>query len=249
MRLMLILFIAIFNLPSAHAADSGVAEDIPVTSFEVRNWERRVEKRDADYDFNLIQLKKSNADYFRSGIRSLRNLYAFTSYYEPFSDRLVDEMTQYAYTVQNSKDSIRVNNSLKAYKELVDKHIANIAVLNFAITMARVNALFGNPAYYERAREAVYAGITAGVDGNRPQTAYNIVVRDEELMILARKGYEIEKSEVYDVNGTYYNVYDVRDENGEFDQVFMNITKPVKVSYIKKYLARKQQTYTIPGME
>ena len=248
MRLILILFIAILNLPSAHAASSSVAEDIPVSAYEVRNWERRAEKRDSDYDFQLIQLKKSNIDYFRSGIKSLRNLYSFTSYYEPFSDRLIDEMTRYAYTVQNSKDTMKVNSSLEAYKELVDKHIANITVLNFAITMARVNALFGNPAYYERAREAVYEGITAGADGNRPQTAYHIVVRDEELMILARQGYEIEKSEVYDVNGAYYNVYDVRDKNGEFDQIFMNITRPVKVSYIKKYLARKQQTYTIPGM-
>ncbi len=249
MRFIFILFLALLLIPPVYAADSGKETDNPITAREVAEWEKRLEKRDRTYDFELIALAKSNADLFPSRVRSVRNLYAFTSHYEPFSDGLVDKMTEYAYTVQTSTDRMKVNKALQAYRDLVEKHIANIGVLNFAITMARVSAKFGDPTYYENARKAVYNGLASGYDGSTPQRAFNIVVRDEEIFLLIRMGYTVEKSEIFHVNNAYYNVYDVRDENGKFDQIFMNITKPVKVSYIKKYLARKEQTYTIPGME
>lgn len=249
MRFILMLFFAVFTFSSVHAANAANEDENPITLRDVTEWQKKTGKRDQLYDYEITQLSKKNADFFPNAIRSIRNLYAFTTYYEPFSDGLVDEMTRHAYTVQTSTDRAMVNKSLLAYRELLKKHIANIGVVNFAITMARVSAKFGDATYYEAVRDAIYDGIVTGYDGRNPQRAFNIVARDEEIFLLVKMGATVNKSEIYDVNGTYYNVYDITDKNGEFAQIFMNITKPVKVAYIRKYLARKEQTYSIPGLE
>lgn len=251
--LVFLSFLVFILAEPVHAQSEVIAppkKDNPITTKEVYQWQKRTPRRDQEYDLYIERLGKVNRDEYPSVIKGMRNLYAFTSYYEPFPDRLVDEMTRLAYTVQTSKDIKAVNNSLVEYKELLRKHLINMGVLNFAVTMARVDLKFGDPETYEEIREIIYQGMKSVADGSSPERAFQIVSRDEEVYILARMGVEIISSDVYQAGrGLYYNVYDITDKNGEFDQIFMDISKPVKVSYIKKYLAKKELTYTLPGVE
>ncbi len=253
MRLMsiLVLMVTIFGASTSFAANVDVSQkDKSLAQYEVDRWKKQVVRSDKYYKDKLLNLNKNKGVYFVNRVRGLRSMYPFTSFYTPFSDRLVDKMSEYAYAVDTSNDPAVINENLQEYRKILNLHLVNVGVLDFAITMARVNAKFGSARYYESVRDIMIDGLmTPEIDGKSPSKAFNIVTKSEEIHLLAKIGGEIGKSEMYDVEGTYFNVYDVTLENGDFTQIFMNVTDPIKKTYIKQHLEEKEDTYTLPGMQ
>ncbi len=249
--LICILALGVFGSSPSFAANIDYSKkDNPSTQYEVNRWKKLVERSDKAYEEALIKLSKASERYLPTHIRGLRLVYTSTSFYTPFSEGLVDKMSKYAYAVDTSDDSAVVNKNLQEYRKILNKHIVNMGVLDFAITMAKVNAKFGSATYYEKIRDTIIDGLMPHeLDGLAPERAFHIVTQNEELYILAKLGAEVRKSELYDVQGKYYNVYDVILEDGEFTQIFMNVTEPIKKSYIRQHVSEEEKTYTLPGMQ
>lgn len=252
MRFVLIVILALSFLPFDVLAQNSAQkkEGVQLKPHEIIRWQKNAKRGDKGYEDTLLKLEKQNSDYFENNVSSLRNIYPFTSFYEPFSDNIVDQMTRHAYTVQTSNDPSEINENLAAYRKIVRKHLVNVGVLNFAITMARVSAKFGDARHYANIRKTIYRQIdTSNRNGFSPDRAFRVVTRDEEEMILTKLGVTVQKTELYNVHNQHYAVYDVTLENGRFEQVFMDITQPVRVSSIKRHLAKKERTYAIPRMK
>lgn len=250
---LILLCVGVFSYSGvvhAQSSEQNQIDNTPnITKREIEKWKRGVDKRDAAYKEQVSRLRERNADFFPGAVQSLRSLYAYTSFYTPFSDALIDQMTEHAYVVETSKDSVEINRNLNRYRTILNLHIVNMGVLDFAITMARVNPKFGSSQYYENIRKYILDKIeTPENDGLSPQTAFHIISQQEEIHMLSRIGGDVGKSEIYDVNGIFYNVYDVTLENGDFTQIFMNVTQPIKNSYIKKIAIEGGAKLDLPNL-
>ncbi len=193
-------------------------------------WRNSMAEFTERYDTFVADIYR-NPEHLESQIGILRSYYARTEQYTPFSKSVLDEMTRYATVVMDEEgdgDREEINEALIAYKKLLDKHLTNFDVLSFALTMARVDVRFGDEIFYKRVMGTLIKNFARKNMGSKPDRAYHIVSFGEEQYLLERYGGKIVKSEIYEVNGKYYNVHDLNTPDGAYVQIYMDITQPIK---------------------
>ena len=251
MRFCFLVLLVIVGLSSGSvslAADVGGGEyDGPIFKrYEIDRWKKAAHDSVSRYNFLKKSLKENprSAGNYALGMRAS---YANLLEYEPFSERLVNEMTQLAYLVDTSKDSSEVNSALIRYKDLLELHLANLSVIDLAIDMARINMRLGDVEYLEMVRNSIVSSLTANRgDGLSAQSAFTIYSDGEENYLLTTFDGEVVHSELFDVNGRFYNVHDVELENGRMVHVYMDVTTPIRQMQIKRYVNRVVDAIELP---
>ena len=194
---------------------------------ELDTWKNNIQRFTNKYDEILNNLYK-NPQLIDGQIAILRSYYPRTRQYSPFAKHILDKMTKYAASLETISDMATINKTLISYQTLVNKHLVNFEVLSFAITMSQIDVRFGDALFYKKIRKALINNFNRDGMGIVPETAYNIVSYGEETYILEHLGGKISHSEVYKVNKRYYNVHDMVTKEGEYRQIFMNVTDPIK---------------------
>lgn len=232
----------LFSTESNAQNVDGKPLEIVMPPHHIKKWKSSMERADESYQQTLQEFKRSPAD-LKNNILRLRGIYSRTSRYAPFAKQVIDKLVGYAYIVDTSKDSLVSNTALDDYRTLLDHHLTNLDVLDLAITMARVNIQFGDEQYFQTIKDGIIAYITArGKDGQTPDRAYKVLTYGEETYLLALTEGTIKKSQVYDVNGRYFNVHDIELPNGSPTQIYVDVTTPI----VNVFYTQKAMEKTVP---
>lgn len=216
-----------------------------ISRHQLLRWQEKLESGQTYYDRALQNAQQKQGD-FKGAIASLRSNYGRTYDYTPFSKRIIEELTRLAFVADTSKDTTERNRTLNSYRSLLNKHLANINVVEFALTMSRANVMFGDEFFLKKVFDALYDDFYSDRDdGLTPATAYSIVTYGEESYILGEIGGELINSEVYKAGNRYFNVHSMNLPNGDFTQIYVDITTPVMTVYYQK--AQKDTVTDIPN--
>lgn len=158
-----------------------------------------------------------------------RTLYARTRQYDPMGKKTLDEMNNLAYVVLNDEDPGRAQGALFAYQMLVSNHLANIDVVMQALSLAKQDKRFGNPAFFEWVKDGLIKTVIISGDGYTLQGAYDVITLSEETILFRYLGFKPLQSQVRKEGTVYYDMCDVEEEaTGKKRAVFVNTTIPME---------------------
>ncbi len=244
MRLLIISALSIFffmsslsmQVASAASSQGDKPEGLNLNAREISTWKRNIKRRTEDYDQVLNSFFRTRENV-KSQIYNLRSRYPQTHYYQPFSHALVKEIERYAFIADTSSDKKESNDALVKYDRLLKQHIIDLDVVSFALKMSQLDVKFGDEYFLREVKQAILDSMNSGqlrMTGETAERAYKVITYSEENEWLAQIGGVVKKSELFDVRGTYYNVHDVETQDGEYLQVFMDVTQPIKMTYIRQ---------------
>lgn len=243
MRFLCLLFLGFLTVlpaPVSAATIDELERNFVVNPRELNSWKASIDYVTPRYAEGVRRLKFTSDDR-RGIIASLRAYYPKTEQFNPFAQDILDEMTEYGYIIDTSKDSMDVNRALIEYRRLLDLHMGNLDVVSFALTLSRVDVRFGDEVMLKNVRDILIEETMArGYDGKGPDTAYQIVTFAEESYILQGYRPQSRTTELYEVGGQYYNVHEIIDENGEYQQVYIDIGIPIRSILMN---AKAQKSY------
>ena len=214
---------------------------------------RSMKQAEQQYDGfwkDLNQGRLDEGDYYLTMV-SLKSYYQHTSFYEADSDKLVDQLMQYAFKYDTQEDPLEANKALYEYNDFLRKHITDIQVLYMAYNLSRQDASFGNSMHMEKLVKALEQTIFTNREsrGFRPEDAHIVSNYGEEKFILQSQGLEILEKETYEPNiGIFYSVYDVRDpKTDEEYKIFMDSSIPHNAME-KKAILEKESKPIVPKL-
>ena len=253
MRLFILLalfFIIPFSFAHAASAnrDNGndTQEKIELTESEMRRWAGLSLDYTKHYQDLVEDMRAGRKDIKQSMLR-LRNFYSFTPHYDPFSKAVIDEMVGYAYIADTSEDRIAVNQALTNYRELLSRHLANLDVVSYALMLSRLDVRYGDEYFLKEVRDAIRTLWDGqGSVGEKPQHPYKVVTFAELQYVVDSYGGEVVNSDVYTVGRQFFDVRDIVTDDGDYVQVFFDITRPIRNVALKKAVREKEQKTIIP---
>ncbi len=241
-----LLCLSFISFPVFAANEELKDTEINITTYELNMWKSNLERITAQYDNVLKTIYKSRKN-LESNIGLLRSYYPYTKQYQPFAKPVLDEMTEYALLVDEVKDGFEANDALLAYRKILNKHLVNLDVLSFAITMSKIDVRFGDKTFLQKVENLMLEDLLRKVKtrGRNPDTAFNIISYGEETRILQEIGGVVKKSELYKVGNVFYNVHDIEFKDGSYTQIYMNVTSPIRSVLKNKALRDKEEKTTI----
>ena len=233
-------FLFVTLIPAADAAwlptnrtarhmDTGDGEDqeFSMSDTQIRAWQNSLKKYTEQYDLLLSRLGE-DPKRFKDDIRSLKNSYTLSEYYTPFPNNLLDLATHYAYVVDTSEDSKEVNDAILNFRELVNSHLVNLDILDFALTMSQLDVRFGDANFYKSVRDFLVEEITIQSEYcSTAQRACRVITYGEESYLLQQNGGTVKSSEIFHVAPHYYNVHTIEREDGTTSRFFVDVTTPI----------------------
>lgn len=250
MRIKKLLFICaatmLFGSNAGAASLEKKALEMKITPREIQHYKKVSVSYTKAYEDLAAEVNKGIVD--QSRIRSMRAYYSKTKEYTPFSESLINRMTGFAYVADTSSDMAEVNNALAEYKKLLDNHIINFDVLNFALTMARADVRFGDELLLNKIRQYLIKDLTGLINiGKTPERAYTIVAYGEETFVLEELNANIIDSELFKIGRSFFNVYEIETPEGEYVQVYMNVTEPIRNIRLRQIIRDQEERANIPG--
>lgn len=239
MRLVIICCLVVFLSMPVHAQNRTA---VMFGSAQVNNTYKLMDDR---YEKTLEVVKDEPGN--KTNLYALYMLYPKTSHYNPFSRSVIKEMEMYAFKVDTSQDLIEMNRSLLKYNELLDQHLANFGVVEFALKMTRVNRRLGSEVFLRKIRDVLIDIVERPtLDGSAPDRAFKVISYSEEDYFLSKNNVTVKSSEVYVVGDKYYNVHDCEDENGEYVQFYVDVTTPIR--QVDKLRELEKKTPDVRGL-
>lgn len=222
------------RLIKAPTPQESSAKQKELDDFKFQRLVQKYKKSYAGHEKSYVALVErlyknpNGTKFFDNTVRSLRSRYSQTTFYTPFSNKIIDELTRYAYIMDTSSEPSEVNDASRSYRILVNQHIANYEVLLHILNLSRADVKYGNPIFLTKIRNAIRKGlIVSDLFGGAPESAHHIYTYGEETYLLEQYGAIVESSEVYKVAGQYFNVHNMKMPDGKSRQVYMNVTAPI----------------------
>lgn len=237
-----ITFLNIVNVDIAVANAETI--DMKITARELINFKKLMENYSEQYDELVQEINSGEIEFVR--VKALRSFYPSTKYYTPFSESVIKRMTAFAFIADTEEDLTKSNEALSSYRELLSQHLVNFDVLSFALTLARADVKYGDELKLKEIRDLIIKDLTSLYNvGKTPERAYDIATYGEETFILEQLNAKVLKSEVYQVSRVFYNVHDIQTPDGEFAQIFMNVTEPLRKVKIRQMVREQEERRTI----
>ncbi len=218
------------NIPVASAQSSAGRDSDRASKKMSPNKLTRLERsltQFTEYYDEVVGILRKGSDDFDYDIRRMRNYYAKTDYYMPFSKEILDEMAEYAYIADTSDNKEDVQEAFISYRYLVRSHLAHLDAITFALSMSRLDERFGDEIFLANVRRSLLKAILVeGAKCENPDLACRIVSYGEETYILGRIGGTVKGSKIYKVSNRYYNVHNLIKDGIEL-QVYIDVTAPI----------------------
>ncbi len=190
---------------------------VPYSDLACKNYEKAVK--------NIYQGSRDS-----NFMGPVRLLYARCPYYDPYGEEVLREMLDLSEKAK-SDDALMAVNKMKEYSNLVRKHLANLAVVQMAWEISRDDSRFGDPDFFKQVKKMITGSLTEkNVDGSELSRPIKITTLGEQDYIVSKQEGKVEKSEIVEANGIYYNIYDfVAPDNKTRHTLFLDITTPMSV--------------------
>ncbi|QQS57961.1 MAG: hypothetical protein IPN28_03860 [Alphaproteobacteria bacterium] len=158
----------------------------------------------------------------------LRVMYSRCPYYDPFGEETLRSMLKLS-EMAKSKDPLEAINSIKDYKNLVRKHLANLSVVQMAMEISREDSRYGDPDFFREVKKMITESLTEKKgDGTELYRPVKITTMGEQDYIVSKQDGKVEKSEIIEANGIFYNIYDfVASDKKTRYSLFLDITTPM----------------------
>ncbi|MGH1404899.1 MAG: hypothetical protein ACRBDL_11735 [Alphaproteobacteria bacterium] len=242
------LFISV-GLPFASYAASVEEEDIYVNEREVMRWLDAAEDATKGYARHIGQIKQGQGDLYNH-MYALRAYYSKSAQYDPFAKTTLKKMEHYAYVMDTSADLREANEAAIEYRKLLDMHLVNWDVLEYAILMSSLDVRYGSERFLKSVQYTLKRILDIPrLDGLSPGAAFPIVSYGEETYLIQKHGGVVQKSELFEVTKKYYNVHDVVTKSGDYIQVYINVTTPIRQLQIKRAAHRTERVIRLPGQQ
>lgn len=221
--------------------------NLSFTAYELSEWKIRQSRSEKDYKGRVFNVLTEGKKLTHNNIVTIRSLYPLTPYYDPFGTSVIKRMTHFAYIADTASAPDEVNGALKEYRDLLCKHLANLDVVNYALTLSRANPHYGDEVILKAVRDGLLEEIKeTEASGKTPDNAYAIVTYGEETFLLESLNATVEKSEIYEVNRKFYNVHDIVYEDGRYAQLYINLTSPIYLYEKTQAMLETENKISIP---
>ncbi len=218
------------------------------TKKELNNWKVMQKTLTKRYEKRIDDLMSGRVGNVRNLVSNLRAMYPKTSYYDPFSTLIIKKLTTFAYDADMSTNPVESSKALSLYRDLLYKHIANFDVIEYALTLARANPVYGDELRLKEIRDVLMKDIKGREqNGASPDDAYRVVTYGEEEYLLALRKVTVKKSEVYRVENSFYDVVDVVDSDGNYSQLYFDVTWPIYLYEKNKAVKESAGRFSIPA--
>ena len=219
--------------------------DMKISNREILNYERVTANYTELYE-SLVDEVLTSGEIDFAKARTLRTYYPNTRYYTPFSENLIKRMTAFAYIADTTANLTEVNDALAEYRTLLSQNIANFDVLTFALTLARADVRYGDEIMLNDIRRHMIQDLTNIHEvGRTPEKAYKIVTYGEETFVLEQLNAKVISSEVFQVSRSLFNVHEIETLDGEVEQIYMNVTSPLRNLKIRQIFNEQRERRTI----
>lgn len=244
-----VLFICAFTLflsaPALAQSNTLPAEEEGVSLFQMKRTERMMERNKRLFD-DAIDVIFEKPETRRLYVIRLRSYYPNQIHYTPLAEDVIEDLTYFAYLADTAEDIDQRNQALNDYKDLFKKHLPNLGVLNYAITLARANPKYGSETFLTEIKTILETYLRDfPIDCRSPQNACAVITFEEETFFLSQRAKRILKSELVESRGQYYNVHDVINLQGDPDVLYFKVTKPIKSVRKNKKLIEKRKELQI----
>lgn len=166
-----------------------------------------------------------------------RACYPYMDEYTPFTKNLVDELMRLAFLADTTENPQEAQQYLREYKDFFHTHMANIDILRAGYSLSRDNPRFGNPVFLRKVIK-VMDGLLYQPGRPKalsPDLAFFVMSYGEEDYILNKIGGKLIRSEIFEVNSSYFNLHEIEDpKTGEIETYYFNITTPITVEKERK---------------
>ncbi|MCB1592236.1 MAG: hypothetical protein KDI90_07270 [Alphaproteobacteria bacterium] len=196
----------------------------------------------------LYKGKSVDIEIIEGRFKGLRKQYVRCTFYDPFSEPILKEMAALREEVLGS-DPLQAAKAMKAYKNLVRRHLANLAVVQMALEIAREDSRFGSPEFYSDVRGFIRNSLRdKRHDGSEPSKAIEIMTMAEQDYIIASAGGELIDSELIEDDGLFYYALDFQEEGSNYKfSIFLDVTTPMTVIRRRQEEAEKQKQLNVFG--
>lgn len=173
---------------------------------------------------------------------ALRKAYMKTSQYDPIPETVIGQMMERAYALENAETEEEKARIGAAFEDIALTHLANMDVILTALSFARDDKKFGDPAFYEWVRDNIIRDIMSRSDGKSIADPFEVITMAEENALLSALKLRPVYTEMLSNGEDFYNIHLVEDiKTGEKSELYTNISVPMR--FLKKqYKAAQTQT-------
>lgn len=204
--------------PPAHAQiiDPEVAAKIQTSAYYINP------RYDAMVRTALVHMPKQY-DFSR-----LRALYSGTRQYDPIGEDAIGRLNDLAYKVLHEEDPQKRQRAEIEYQIHVADHLANLGVVLQALALSRQDKRFGEPAFFEWARNGLIQSFTLSRQGKSLQDAFNVITLPEERAIYVALGVKPLSTKAVKEGRRSYTMSKVEDlKTGQVYTVFITTDTPM----------------------
>ncbi len=157
-----------------------------------------------------------------------RSTYSQTDQYDPYGEMAKEFLLKLAFTAQTDSDQKKRKEALEEYGTTLAAHLANIDVVNQALSLSRQDKRFGDPKLFEWLRKGIIDSIFYSGSGATLQEAYDVITLGEENALMARLNVKVLNSKTEHAGIIYYNMHEVKDPvHAATYTVFVDVTQPM----------------------
>ena len=178
--------------------------------------------------FSALAHEIYNGPAKRFSFTNFRRNYAQTRQYAPIAHDVVRALLDTAYLVQNPKETGDEEIALRAYTSLLMDHLANLRVVEQALSLSLQDSRFGNVAALKRVRAGLLDNLLRSGNGSSLRKAYDVITLEEEIALIRLLGLRTTDSHPRLEGIVHYTMHDVTaPETGEAFTVFINTSFPM----------------------
>lgn len=154
--------------------------------------------------------------------------YAQTDQYDPYGNMAKEFLLKLAYTAQTDPDPKKRKEAMEKYGTTLAGHLANLDVVNQALSLSRQDRRFGDPKLFNWLREGITNSVFHSGTGATLDEAYDVMTLGEENALLAKLNLKVLNSKTEHAGIIYYNMHEVKDPVHEATYtVFVDVTQPM----------------------
>lgn len=213
---------------------------------ESQNILRNMKRADKIYEeymrYIRMEGRGNTTDY--ANVLTLRSYYPQTSFYNPDSDALVDQLMEFAFRFDTAEDPVQGSLVLVEYNEFLQNHMLDIKVLFMAKNLSRQDASFGNTMFFDQLIGILEKMITPELKkGEQPEDAFMVANFGEITFITQSLGVKTLNTETYEPSpGLFYEVRNIRNlKTGEEYPLFFDISIPLKALGDQKVIEKDKR--------
>lgn len=160
----------------------------------------------------------------------MRAMYARTRQYDPLGQDTLKKMADMSYAIEHEKTLGARTSRQEEFQALVLEHLGSLDVMLQALSLARGDSGYGDPAFYEWVVKGIEADVMADHNGRTMKDAYILITMGDEALIFKRLKAKSTYVEMVSDGSQFYYIHLAEDlKTHKQFELYINATIPMRV--------------------